>query len=107
MAVKAVIVRRLLYLRDHLSNLPEVGASWCAGLGQEILDQTYPNVVAHLLQLFVDFRVVVFVVFTQLRDDRAVCEGDELGADLVYSGSATVRTSGVWNYRARLTSRLW
>lgn len=45
-----------------------------------------PYIVAHLVQLQIDFEVVIVKVLAQLGDDGAVCEGDELGIDFIYAG---------------------
>lgn len=50
------------HLRNHISRLTEIGASSNPRLGQEILNQPHPNIVPHLLQLFVHFLVVAVII---------------------------------------------
>lgn len=80
------------YLGNHLGNFAEVGTGWHTRLGQKVFNQSYANVVAHSIQLLVDIGVVVLVIFAQLRNNRAICEGDKLGADLVYARPRAVRS---------------
>ena len=73
------------YLGDHLCCLPKVRtSSHGIRFRQVVLDQPQANVVAHLIQLLVDFGVVAVEIFAQLCDDCAVRQDDELRVDLVY-----------------------
>lgn len=64
-------------LSDHLCGFTEVGTpAHRVGLGQVVLDQTETNVVSHLIQLLVDFDVVILEILAYLRNDGSVCEDD-------------------------------
>lgn len=71
------------YLRYHLCDLTEVGTCGRTRFGEEVLDQTQANVVAHAVKLLVDLWVVELVVFAQLSNNGAIGERNELSADLV------------------------
>jgi hypothetical protein len=62
-----------------LRRLSEVCAPAGVGFCEEVFDQPEPDVVAHLVELLVDFDIVAFKILAQLRDDGSVCERDELG----------------------------
>lgn len=70
-------------LCDHISRFPEVGASAYVRAGQKVLDKPQPNVVTHLVQLFVYFGVVAIIVLTKLCHDRSVRQCYQLRVDLI------------------------
>lgn len=70
-------------LRDHISRFPEVGASAYARPGQKVLDKSQPNIVTHLVQLFVHFGIVAIVVMAELCHDRSVRQCYQLRIDFV------------------------
>lgn len=55
------------------ADFPEIGAPAERTPRQKILDQSYPNIVPHLLELFIDLGIVL-VVLDQLYDERAICQ---------------------------------
>ena len=64
-------------LSDHLCGFTKVGApAHRVGLGQVVLDQPETNVVSHLIQLLVDFGVVILEVLADLSNDGSVREND-------------------------------
>lgn len=72
------------YLGYHLGRLAKVGTSLHAvGLGQVVLNQAESNVVAHPVQLLVDFHVVAIKVLAQLRNHGSICQRDQFRVDLV------------------------
>ena len=64
-------------LCDHLADLPEVRTAAHIAPREEVLDEARADVVAHLLQLLVHFRIVL-IVLDELHDERAVREREEL-----------------------------
>jgi hypothetical protein len=70
-------------LRYHLCRLSKIGTPPSIRFCQKVFYQPHANIVAHLVQLFVDFHIVAVVVRTQLRNDGAVGERHELGVDFV------------------------
>ena len=80
------------HLCDHLSDVPKVGTPSEPALGQEILDQPRPDIVAHPLELLVDLCVVVVVLY-QLHDQRAIREREQLGV-LFLSSQTRGRSTG-------------
>lgn len=64
-------------LCDDLADLPEVRTAAHVAPREEVLDETRADIVAHLLELLVHFRVVL-IVLDELHDERAVREREEL-----------------------------
>lgn len=64
-------------LSDHLCGFTKVGApAHRVRLGQVVLDQTETNVISHLIQLLVDFGIVILEVLAYLRNYGSVREDD-------------------------------
>lgn len=83
-------------LRNHICRFPEIGTPIHGIRFREVvLDQSQPNVVTHLVELFVDLDVIALVIFAQLRNDRAVGEGDQLGVNFIYSTPKPIVSSRV------------
>lgn len=78
-----------LYLGYHLGRLSEIRAPpHGVRLGEVVFDQPQADVVPHPVQLLVNLEVVAIVVFAELGDDGAVCQGDEFCVDFVDSRPA-------------------
>ena len=58
-------------LRDDLADLPEVRTAAHVAPREEVLYEARADIIAHLLQLLVHFRVVLLVL-DELHDERAV-----------------------------------
>lgn len=65
------------YLCYHLAHFTEVCTPPDGALCEEIFNETCPYVVTHLLQLFIDF-IVILVVLDELDYEGAIREGEEL-----------------------------
>lgn len=66
------------YFRYHFSGFPKVRTGTSVRLRQEILYETQANVVAHLVELPVYFKVVTVEVFAKLCHHCTVRERDKL-----------------------------
>lgn len=52
------------YFRDYIGSLFKVGASSGVRFGKEIFNQSHADVIAHLIELFINLKVVSIVVLT-------------------------------------------
>jgi len=78
---------RAAYLRDRFCSIPEVATSSRIRLRQKVLNQPHSDIVPHLVELFIDFNVVMIEIVAQLRDNGAICQSYQLRIDFFYSGS--------------------
>lgn len=58
----SMFMMSISYLRDHICRLSEVRASAHTRLRQVIFNQSHTNIIAHLVQLFVDLLIVAVVI---------------------------------------------
>ena len=77
--------RSVAYLGYGFCCLSEIGTPLSTRLGEEILNKAHTDVVSHLVQLLVNFRIVAVIITTELGNDRAIGKCDELSVNLVNS----------------------
>lgn len=74
------------YLGYCLCRLSEITASLHSRFGEEVLNQPHTNIIAHLIELLVDFAVLVVEVGAELGDHCSIGQGYKLRVDLVNVG---------------------
>jgi hypothetical protein len=79
------IGKKRIHFRHHLANFSKVTTSPEPAARKEIFNDATSDIVPHLFELLVHFRVV-FIVLDELHDERAVCERKELGILTVRKG---------------------
>ena len=80
-------------LWNSFSSLLEVCTSLGTRFGKVVFDQSHADVVAHLIELFIDLSIVAIVVTTQLSNDSAISQSHQFRIDLVYPSPRRSRSA--------------
>ena len=68
----------------------EKRSPWITRLCEKVLDETHADIVAHFVQLLVDFDIIAIIITTELGDYCAVSESNKFRIDFVDSRSVSV-----------------